>query len=293
MGISGCVIAKCFSANIVGAIYLLIQGRRSLTKKTKVSRIMAMTNLSIIEQNGELVVDSRLIAERLGIQHEALMRTIRKYLSEVQEFGHLRFENGTVTNSVGAVNKTVFCFLNEQQASYLMTLSRNTDEVRLAKRQIVLAFTEAKKIIQTVIPAQSEHIQALTLINENLRMQNEMLARQDSMLTLHGSPVMLALAGKSDQIIEVEKPTLEVIDEKHNVRFEGQTLTQMADYIQSRYGIRFKSGADLKRALERLGGGGLVAQTPRTVTGDYVPKEFLDEAYRLLTNGDRQKLIGE
>jgi len=51
--------------------------------------------------------------------------------------------------------------------------------------------------------------------------------------------------------------------------------------------------ADLKRALIQFGGQDLIAQTPRTVTGKYVPKEFLDEAYRLLTNGDRQKLIGE
>lgn len=55
-----------------------------------------------VNDNGTLVVDSRLIAERLGLQHETLMRTIKKYEPELTEaFGHLRFEIGTVQNSAG------------------------------------------------------------------------------------------------------------------------------------------------------------------------------------------------
>lgn len=60
-----------------------------------------------------------------------------------------------------------------------------------------------------------------------------------------------------------------------------------------KYGIKFKSGADIKRFLEARGEEGLIGQTPRKVLTDYVPTENLDEVYRLLRNSDRQLLLGE
>jgi phage regulator Rha-like protein len=77
-----------------------------------------MANDIVLQNNGdELVVDSRIIAQRLGVTHEATIKTIEKYATELQQFGHLRFEIGTVTNSVGAVNPTRFAWLNENQAT--------------------------------------------------------------------------------------------------------------------------------------------------------------------------------
>ena len=65
-----------------------------------------VSNFSITNVDGLLVVDSRLIAERLGIQHKPFIGTIRKHRSRIeQKFGHLLFQIATVTNSVGAVNE--------------------------------------------------------------------------------------------------------------------------------------------------------------------------------------------
>lgn len=110
-----------------------------------------MNNLIAITQQGDaLVVDSRLIAERLGVNHKDWYRNILlKYQTETEQaFGQLRFENGTVKNSVGAVNKVNFALLTEDQATFLMTLSRNTPEVVTCKAVLVKSFSEAKQIIQ-------------------------------------------------------------------------------------------------------------------------------------------------
>lgn len=243
-------------------------------------------SLSVAEQDGLLVVDSRLVAGRLGIQHENFVRTINKYLIDVQEFGVLRFENGKSSETGNGGRPERYCWLNEDQATFLMTLSRNTAEVVRCKKELTAAFKQAKQAIKTVIPAQSERIRELEL--------ELALRRLDSdMLTMHGKEVVLALRGKSDQIVEMEKPTIEVIDSTHNVKFSGQTLKQIADYLNKKYGTKFKSGADVKRFLERSKLGHLIAQTPRTVMGEYVPDEHLDFAYQALTSGDRQRLIGE
>ncbi|MBD0264241.1 MAG: transcriptional regulator, partial [Tolypothrix sp. Co-bin9] len=54
-----------------------------------------MSEILVIEhpEDGALVVDSRLIAEQLGIEHESFMKTIRKYQTHTEEaFGAIRFE---------------------------------------------------------------------------------------------------------------------------------------------------------------------------------------------------------
>jgi hypothetical protein len=138
--------------------------------------------------------------------------------------------------------------------------------------RLVEAFEKAKQTIRTVIPAQSEEIEALKLALEIEKQRNKGRELDSSMLAMHGASAVLALRGVAGAIVEVEKPTIEVI--KENVRFKGQTLSQVVEFVKKKHGIRnFKTGADLKRFLEGLGKDDLIAQTPRSVLQDYVPTE--------------------
>ncbi|OWY64729.1 hypothetical protein B7486_45695 [cyanobacterium TDX16] len=103
-----------------------------------------MSNLVVTTySDGSLVVDSRLIAQELGITHKALMETIRNYQPLIeQQFGTVRFET---EGSNGLPGYAVFCYLTEDQASFVGTLSRNTDQVVAFKAHLVKAFSEAKQ----------------------------------------------------------------------------------------------------------------------------------------------------
>ena len=87
--------------------------------------IVPSSALQVSDLNGELVIDSRLIAANLGIQHETIIKNIRKYANKFQAVGHLRAESGTVINSVGARNQVNFVYLNELQLKLLFSISRN------------------------------------------------------------------------------------------------------------------------------------------------------------------------
>lgn len=105
---------------------------------------------AIAQHEGTLVVDSRLIADELGIQHKNVLATIKKYVDEIQDFGHLQFKNESVTNSVGARNTTFFYYLNEKQAKFLMGKTRNGLSLESIKKFKLLGFdfsmhTESKK----------------------------------------------------------------------------------------------------------------------------------------------------
>jgi anti-repressor protein len=246
-----------------------------------------MTNsiVSITDLNGDLVVDSRLIALRLNIQHETFMRTIKKYESKIeQRFGIIRFEIGEI-NGRGQPEK--FALLTEDQATTLMTFSKNTDEVIDCKLDLVAAFSQAKQIIKTVIPQQNDRIRELELANENMRLMLQWSTTQDNRIALHGLPIAMMLEGKVEAVVEVEKPTIEVFDDRdgQQVKYAGQTCAQLKDYMKSRYGISFKSGADVKRVLEKIEaqtGESLLASTPRKVITDYIPSELSDKAIAYL-----------
>lgn len=109
-----------------------------------------MTDLVVSEYRSELVVDSRLVAERLGIEHKNFMQTIKKYQNKIeQRFGTITFETASSIMPDGRINPKPekLALLTENQAIALMTFSRNTDEVVECKLALVEAFAKAKKVI--------------------------------------------------------------------------------------------------------------------------------------------------
>lgn len=102
---------------------------------------MTGIELSLIGQ--EPRVDSRLIAKRLGISHRPMYRLLVKYQTEMAELGLLRFENAKV-GAMGRPEKYVH--LNEDQAVFLLTLTRNTPEAVALKLDLTKAFKRFRDI---------------------------------------------------------------------------------------------------------------------------------------------------
>jgi phage regulator Rha-like protein len=104
--------------------------------------------ISVSEHEGKLVVDSRLIAEQLGIEHESFLRTLDTYQSQIEQaFGVLRFEIGKPPRGSKGGRPPRFGLLTEDQATFVMTLSRNTPEVVRCKIALVVAFSKAKDLL--------------------------------------------------------------------------------------------------------------------------------------------------
>ncbi len=106
------------------------------------------TELDVITIDNELRVDSRLIAEHLGIKHNNFVETLNKYQSELNELGSLPFQTETRKRQIGGV-KVKYALLNEDQAIFAMTLSRNTDQVIRLKLKLTIAFRDARQALQS------------------------------------------------------------------------------------------------------------------------------------------------
>lgn len=118
-----------------------------------------MSNLSVIERDGVLVVDSHLIAQDLGIAHKNLLETLDNYLKRIETaFGVVRFETEKPLKGSKGGRPERVAYLTEDQATLLMTFSRNTPRVVDCKVALVAAFSKAKQLIKEVIPNQTQEI---------------------------------------------------------------------------------------------------------------------------------------
>lgn len=148
---------------------------------------MTISDLLPIQSiNSVDVVDSRLIAQELEIQHKNFMTTIKKYKDEIQStFGALAFQTDGLQ---GTSSYAEYCYLNEEQATYIMTLSKNTDKVRACKRKLVKSFSQAKKIIASQIKTPQTYLEALKALvaseeqKELLRLENQQLEKDNEVL---------------------------------------------------------------------------------------------------------------
>lgn len=99
-------------------------------------------------QKGEPTTTTLQIALGLGIQHASVIKIVRTYLPDFQEFGRVGFEIQSFATGGGEQTRK-FAIMNEQQATFLMTLMRNSPRVIEFKKALVKSFFEAKALLQT------------------------------------------------------------------------------------------------------------------------------------------------
>ena len=90
-------------------------------------------------------IDSRLIADSLGLQRESLAKLIKAYKPDFEQLGIVRFQIGEIK---GRGQPERYAMLNEDQAYLLLTYSRNTAKVRALKVKLVQVFRDARKALE-------------------------------------------------------------------------------------------------------------------------------------------------
>jgi len=260
-----------------------------------------MSNLPINESNGVLVVDSRLVAQELGVNHGDWFRNVViKYQQEIEaDFGVFRFENDKPVKASCGGRPERFAFLTEEQATVLMTYSRNTERVRHCKRQLVKAFTEAKKIIKQVIPAQAQEIEKLKLELEVARAQKTAAEAQQKLLAASQAlaiinPGLPALVlGKPEAVLTktevIEKTVLVNSKGKSIATYQGLSKTKLAQ----RYGMG--KAKYFVEWLKSIGKEDILQPGLTAAPCQYVPWQKVAELDKLWASrkGSRQILIGE
>lgn len=93
-----------------------------------------------------LVVDSRLVAERLGVRHSELMGTVNECERQIQQvFGPLQFQFAEAADDD---HPKKYALLTEDQALFLLCRLRNTSQAAQCRSDVATAFFRGEKFVE-------------------------------------------------------------------------------------------------------------------------------------------------
>lgn len=101
-----------------------------------------MNKLIVSVIDGQAVTTTLAIAEGTEVEHASIIKLVRTYLPDLEEFGPCRFEIDVVNRPQGGGAEREIAILNEHQATLILTYMRNSEIVRTFKKRLVKAFFE-------------------------------------------------------------------------------------------------------------------------------------------------------
>lgn len=147
-------------------------------KKTAVAEITALTNEIVIVKNETPVVSHYTISEKTWIDKSSISSLIRQHRWDLEDFWKVGFEIRTLETSRTGQKIKEF-FLNEQQATLLMTYLRNNEVVREFKKKLVKAFFKLRESYQNQ-PKQIIRNELIQLVVQELteKQKNDKLLKE-------------------------------------------------------------------------------------------------------------------
>lgn len=108
-----------------------------------------MSNSLVFLSNNNLpLTTSLIIADSLDKRHTDVLALTHKYENELRNFGSVPFKTELKKAGIhGAQQEAEYAFLNEQQATLLISMMRNCPKVIAFKIALVKAFYEMRKLL--------------------------------------------------------------------------------------------------------------------------------------------------
>lgn len=94
-------------------------------------------------RKNDVFTNSKVIAEGTGNQHKNVKELIAKYQQDIRDFGTLSVSN---VESTGGRPEQIY-YLNEEQATFVITLLRNSKVVVKFKKELVRQFYAMRKFL--------------------------------------------------------------------------------------------------------------------------------------------------
>lgn len=173
-------------------------------------------------RDDDAFTDTLIIAESTDNKHHAIMQMVRKHQERLEKFGKIRFRHLKCENSKGG-RPIEYCYLNEPQATLLISFLKNTDIVADFKVELVRQFYEMKKFIaerHTKDWVETRHQGKLTrkaetdVIKELVEYAKEQGSTHSDMLYMTYSKLANSLAGvkKRDEATVMQLNNLSIFE---------------------------------------------------------------------------------
>ncbi|WP_052193674.1 Rha family transcriptional regulator [Pseudomonas sp. 11/12A] len=133
----------------------------------------------VIIKDGDAVTTTLAIAEGTLNDHASVIKLVRAYQADLEDFGGVGFEIQPFATAGGEQTREV-AILNEPQSTLLLTFMRNTDIVRAFKKKLVREFWEMVQQRSQSAPAlPTDYIGALEHLLASKRAEQLAIEQRD------------------------------------------------------------------------------------------------------------------
>ena len=94
----------------------------------------------------EIFTNSKIIANGTNNKHESIVSIIQKYWCDISDFGKIEFSDFKSGNLKGGRPERIY-YLNEEQATFVITLLRNSKNVVKFKKELVKQFYAMRRFL--------------------------------------------------------------------------------------------------------------------------------------------------
>ena len=116
----------------------------------------------------EAFTNSVILAQGAEIEHASVIKLITTHLDDVSEFGRVGFQI-VPFETKGGIQKMKICRLNKEQATFVISLMKNTKAVVAFKKELVKQFFVMEQYIKALVSAKKE----FPLLTENIKLLHE------------------------------------------------------------------------------------------------------------------------
>jgi phage regulator Rha-like protein len=150
--------------------------------RNQLNTLSSDTMVKVSTEDKILYTTSLVIAQGVGNDHESVIKLVRKYTSQLEKFGLIRFE--IQLRAEGQRGKdTKYAILNEPQATSVLALMGNSDPVVSFKFRLVDAFYRMRDQLQTKSTAlATPRSNAFSALDLHQSRMNEMLTKGQKLL---------------------------------------------------------------------------------------------------------------
>lgn len=147
-----------------------------MPKSNQIQTISQPTELVLMTNTKEPRIDSRLVANKMGIKHKNLYELITKHKKEMKEIGSLvTFETEAVkTETSRGVKKLRFYALNENQLDLISRLVRGKNKETMLAYKVALTklFSAERKRKQAIADNKADYHLSLDLLKEKANVKH-------------------------------------------------------------------------------------------------------------------------
>ena len=244
----------------------------SVTSESDTELTVAHNNIESIDINGDdvrfndgaVVIDSRLLAERLGLQHKSLLDNIDNNPEYYQTQLGIKYCYERIPNVVGEHYERV-CWLNEEQFLAITVRCQLTPQVQYYSIRLIKRFSELKANASSGLSQQERENQSGFILeqakHETIRLQIQLtdskikLAQvHEAIFNMHGPERgTMMITGQSPIVVTKEIEVTRVIEPGNRHGSRSMTLEQVKKVLPHEMVKRFKKWEDVEKFMEDQG----------------------------------------